>query len=344
MKYSAWIQQLDKGLVNGAYLCLVTEPFLWESMKKVILSDIVGEGLRDFNYDHMNFKEINRQELENALETMPMMADRRVVVLEDVPLEKDQVKKYEEELEALQGYLAKPNPSTLLFISFMGEKPFQGKIFKDMQVYLERVELTRLGPHELENFIVKNFQRSKLQVEKAVVEEIIRASDYLDQKSDATLYDVANMLDQVKGTELRGRVSLEAARGVIVRDIEDDIFRLMDAISYRDAATCLKLYRGFVALGQNEQQVFFMIVRQFRNLIGVKAIADKKIPDRDGQKRLKLSPYEYKKLRGHIGRFSMKELLENYDQLFEIHRKNRTVNTDFNLMVERFLVEASVAK
>lgn len=344
MKYSAWIRQLDKGLVKGAYICLITEPYLWEAMKRVILSDIVGEGLRDFNYDHMNFRETSCQELENALETMPMMADQRVIVLEDVPLDRDQVKKYEEELRVLSDYLAEPNPSTVLFMGFRGEKPYAGKLFKEMQVYLERVELSRLGPGELESFIVKNLQKSKLVVEKGVVEEIIRASAYLDQKSEASLYDVANMLDQVKGTEIRGRVSLDGARGVMVEDVEDNIFRLMDAISNRDAASSLKLYRGFISLGKNEHQLFTMIIRQFRNLIGVKAMAEKRIPDRDGMKRLNLKPYEYQKLRGHIGRFSMDELLADYQKIFDIHKRSRLGNTDFNLIVETFLVEASLRK
>ena len=340
MDYISWIKQLDRGLVRGAYLCLVTEPYLWDSMKEVLKTHLLRQDFLDFNLDRISFMESDREGLENALETMPVMDDYRVVILEDVPLEKDQIKKAEDRLESVLSYLSDQNPSTLLFMSFQGDKPFQGKIYKQMKNLVSTVELGRLGPHELESFVEKIFQKNKLKWEKQVVSALIEASGYLDYRSEKTLYDVENMVQVAVGSAYMGRLELSRVQGVLYSGPEENIFQLMDSLSSRKVKDCLRLFEGYTKLGYNDQQLFFMLARQIRNLIAVKLLLQKRMGDRDGLRRLKLSPFEYNKLKKNVDRFSLEELTALHDRLFDIHRKDRTERVDLDLLIEDFLVRA----
>lgn len=342
MDYISWIKQVDKNQLLGTYLALVTEPYLWETVKKVLQKDVVSEALLDFNYEELTFMEASIEEIENALESLPMMADKRVVVLEDVPLDRDSVKKAETRLEAIASYLEHENPSTLLFMSYRGAKPFQGKAYKKISPLVRKLDLSPLNQKELENFIEKKFKAKDLSWEKSVVPAITEASAYLKRDSDKNLYDVENMVDQVMGTEYLGTVHLDRAKSVLISDVEDNIFKLMDAISARNMKEAVFYYRGYLSLGQNPHQLFYMVARQIRNLLGVKLLQNARIPDREGQARMKLSPFEYKKLKANVHRFTVEKLLGLHEELFTIHAKSRTIGTDLTLGLEKFLVQACV--
>lgn len=337
MDYISFIKNVDKGLLNGTYLCCITEPYLWDATKKILADDVVGQNMLDFNYELIRFEDLTSKKFENAVETLPFMAEKRVVIIENIQLSKDSISKNEAVLQEIADYTLKPNPSTLLFMSFFGEKPFAGKMYKKMKPAIIEMNLFRLNRRELENFIQKFFSKKKLLLENGIVEAVIESAKYLEPDSEKTLFDIENTLQSIAGMELLGRIYLNDAKSVLYSEVESNVFRLLDAFRAKNVKECEILFQGFQKISMDSYELLYLLARQVRILIGMKAIVNKRIPDIDGAKRLKISPYEYKKTKPSVQNFSMQELIELHNKIYQIEKKAKTVQTNLNFELERFL-------
>lgn len=336
MNYVEWIQEVDGGKPSPAYLVRVTEPFLWDQMKEVIQKDLLGGNFLDFNYQELAFDDLTGEAFLTAAETLPFMGERRAIVLENVPLQRDEVKKNEALLEVLAAYLEKPNRSTSLFLHFVGEKPFQGKVFKSMSAYLRRVDLFRLNRPALESFIHKRIRAKGISEAKALPSVIADRSGYLDYKSEVTLFAVANMVDVALGMSREGKLSLADARAALADPVEESIFALMDAFGERKRSDCLSIFQDFRKIAMEAGMVFNMTVRQVRNLIGVKLLKERRISLSDGTRRLGLSPFEYRKLLAFVDNYSLEELYHLHGRLFDMDVKIKSRSFDILDGMERF--------
>ncbi len=95
-------------------------------------TEMVDEGLRAFNVDHLYGGEHKVDDLLNAAGTLPMMAPRRVVVIheaEKLLIPKRESKAADEELERLEEFVKDPPPhATVVFVC--GSVDGRRRIFK----------------------------------------------------------------------------------------------------------------------------------------------------------------------------------------------------------------------
>ena len=336
MNYVEWIRQVDEGTRAPAYLVRVTEPFLWDSMKEVIQKDLLGGNFLDFNYQEVAFEDLSGESFLTATETLPFMGDRRAIVIENVPLQRDEVKKNEALLEILAGYLKEPNRSTILFLHFLGQAPFKGKVFKAMAPYLQTVDLYRLDRRSLESFIHKRMGAKGVRADKALPAFLADRSGYLDYQSETTLFSVANMVDVALGMSREGRLSLEEAKAALADPLEESIFALMDAFGGRKRSDCLSIFQDFRKISMEAGMVFNMTIRQVRNLIGVKLLKARRISLGEGTRRLGLSSFEYRKLLGFVDKYSLEELYALHRKLFEMDVAMKSKSYDLLDGMERF--------
>ena len=112
--------------------------------------------------------------------------------------------------------------------------PFKGKAYKALEPALQIVRLARLNEKELHRFIIKRLQAKGLQVEKSLPPFLAERSFYLTRPSETSLYQLANMVDAVSGLAEEGRVTLKAGQSLFSDPVEENIFKLMDAISRKD--------------------------------------------------------------------------------------------------------------
>lgn len=103
---------LAKGTFAPAYYLHGSDAILKDEALAAILAAALDPGLRDFNLDLLSAQSLEPEALAGACATLPMMADRRVVVLRDVEAWK---RKSKGKLPAVR-YLEKPSPETVLVI------------------------------------------------------------------------------------------------------------------------------------------------------------------------------------------------------------------------------------
>src|SRR3712207_5236391 len=93
-----------------AYYIYGDEDLLKDDAVRALVDAAVDPATRDFNLDVRRGAELDAEALLSLVGTPPMMADRRAVVVRDVPALKKDAR------QALERYLARPSADTVLVL------------------------------------------------------------------------------------------------------------------------------------------------------------------------------------------------------------------------------------
>ena len=102
--------------------------------------------------------------------------------------------------------------------------------------------------------------------------------------------------------------------------IETEIFQTIDALAERNNALSLRLLQKHLNKGENPFYVFSMFVYQFRNSMAVKSANG----DPNRLRQLKLHPFVLKKTNAQASRFSLSELKNQYQKIFNMDLAMKT--------------------
>lgn len=103
---------LKKGELAGVYYLHGPEDILKDEAIREILDRALDPGLRDFNFDTRAAGQLDVEEIVTLCATVPMMADRRVVLVRDIEAWKRKTKVR----AAVLKYLERPIPETILIL------------------------------------------------------------------------------------------------------------------------------------------------------------------------------------------------------------------------------------
>ena len=103
-------EALKRGTFDGAYYICGEDDFQREDAMKQLIEKAIEPGMRDFNMEVKRSQELDAKTLDAALSALPMMADRRVVVIRDAGALKKDARK------VLDKYLASPSPDVMVIL------------------------------------------------------------------------------------------------------------------------------------------------------------------------------------------------------------------------------------
>jgi DNA polymerase-3 subunit delta len=103
---------LRKGEVAPAYCLSGAADLLKSDFADAVADAVLAPGTRDFNFDVRSAGDLDGESLHALVETPPMLAERRVVIVRGI----EQWRKNAKVWEVLEKYLARPSPTTVLVL------------------------------------------------------------------------------------------------------------------------------------------------------------------------------------------------------------------------------------
>src|SRR5574338_947640 len=101
-----------RGQPHAAYYIYGPEDVLKDDAIRYILDLALEPAMRDFNLDQVSAATLDPEAVEALCTTVPMMADRRLVIIRDV----EQWKRRTRSRSAVIRYLEHPSPTTVLLL------------------------------------------------------------------------------------------------------------------------------------------------------------------------------------------------------------------------------------
>jgi DNA polymerase-3 subunit delta len=122
--FDALQRSLAKGEVQSVYYFFGDEDLLKDEAVRRITELAVAEPTRDFNLDRRRAPELTAEQFRSLVETPPMLATRRCVVLTEVECLQQKRPRQQALRAAVSHYVATPSPETVLvLVQSAGAKP-----------------------------------------------------------------------------------------------------------------------------------------------------------------------------------------------------------------------------
>jgi len=127
---------------------------------------------------------------------------------------------------------------------------------------------------------------------------------------------------------------------MIVFSAEADIFKTIDAIAVKNKKQALKALAIHFKNLEPELKILAMLEYQFRSLIKVKSLAEEKKDYYKIQRETKIHPYSFRKIYSSVNNFSINELKNIYEKLFDLDLGFKTGRIkNKKIALEMFVVE-----
>ena len=184
-------RQVRKGAVDPVYYLHGDEDVLKDEVVREIADRVLDPGMRAFNLDQPDATALDAERLHALLNTPPMLAERRVVVLRAV----SQLQRKPRVREALLRYLAAPSADTILVMVDPAPDPAKEKsrgkeLAGDFPPTITTVAVGRLPPERVQRWIAHRAG----QVGVALEDE---AATHLASALDHELGPIAQELDKL---------------------------------------------------------------------------------------------------------------------------------------------------
>jgi DNA polymerase III subunit delta len=213
----------------------------------------LGDGLRDFNYTSFYGDDADPIAVRDAIETYPMMAETRVVVLKEAQDLSDK------EWEQLMPVIENPVESCV-FICTASKVDKRKKHIKRILETGVVVEFKRPYDNQVPDWIRTIAKRMKLKIDNEAV-------TVLHQLVGSNLTDIHSellKLGQYLGDS--NVITAEDVTKVVSRVRVDSVFELTDAIGSNDRGRALANLANLIEHGQNEVGVLALVSRHVRIL------------------------------------------------------------------------------
>lgn len=159
-----------KGEVPPAIYLYGAEDVLKDELVREVTARVVDPGLRDFNFDTRSAAQLDAEAVETLCTTLPMMADRRLVVIRDIEAWGRKAKPK----AAVLRYLEKPGPETVLvLVQGAGESERDA----DLARKTAAVEVERLPLSRVEKWLAKRAEERGVALEPDALAHLARAVD-----------------------------------------------------------------------------------------------------------------------------------------------------------------------
>lgn len=258
---SLTLQNLEKRLsgnqVSPLYFIIGPEVFLIKESLRRIKSHVLSPESLDFNYETFRGGEGEVERIYEAVETLPVFSQKRIVVCEEAHRLK------EGDWKILQPVLEQPvDTCILIFISESPDK--RKKVIKELLSCCEVVSAQSPSEKEWITWLQWMGRREDLSFSPSAAMLI----------KEYACYDLLNLETEVKKLKNflapKKHISEEDVMKVVPRVCQEDIFALSKAIGKRDMSAALLCLARLLEDNHSEVGALALISRHIRILVRIK--------------------------------------------------------------------------
>ncbi len=287
----------------------------------------------DMNTARLDARSASEDDLNNAVNAMPFLAKRRLVLLENVS------SKYN-------------NPSARKkFLAFIEKTPETTRL-----VMYESVEPKEAEKHWLVKWAEKNSQLIQTKAFMLprlkdmtgwIVNETKNQGGKIEPRAAEMLKDMVGVDTRQAGMEIAKLLAyVNWARPVTVQDVEavcivtsqQSVFDFVDALANGNGKAAQHLLHRLLET-EDEFSLWGMVIRQFRLLIHAREMLDGRGNQNDVARALGVHPFVAEKAAQQAARFSIASLEYIYHKLLTIDEGVKTSQVTLDLALDTLVME-----
>lgn len=263
------------------------------------------------NFLHVDAKEKSFEEFLGSLQTHSMFREKKLAVLNNAFENKKFQEALVENIKNLQEL------KDIIIVYEKDSVDHRTKLFKSLEKSATCQEFHFLQPAMLKKWALQEFEKYHAAVD----------NDALDLLLTFVKNDLWRMSNEINKLSLYKKGSAVKKEDVILQvkpDIENDIFKTIEALAAKNKKLALVLLHNHLDEGEVPLYLLSMIAYQFRNLIIIKELLEKGMPYQAIAKKAGLHPFVVQKTYAACRQFSLLELKKIYRKIFQIDSEIKT--------------------
>lgn len=253
----ALYKSLDQNQLSSLYFLFGEEPYLLRQAVQRLTTQALADGLKDFNYDTYYANDCDISQVRDTVETLPMMATTRVVVLHET----DSLN--EREWAILEPVISTPVESTI-FILTASKVDKRKKAMKTLLDNSVAVEFRKPFENQIPAWIQYICRNHGLTISNDAQQLLHRLIGSQLGEMDSEIQKLRSFLGD------RNRIELEDVAQCVSRSREENVFDLTTALANGDRLRSLSHLVHLLDQGQSEIGIVSLIARHVRILLLIK--------------------------------------------------------------------------
>lgn len=268
-------------------------------------------------------------EFKQALETISMFEDKKLIILKGALSSL----KFEKSLLEYQKELLEEKKDNIVF--YEDKEPDRRKgLFKFLLKNSKPQEFSLLEGGHLREWVKKEFEGYGAVPDPRAVETLIL---YCGNDSWRLHNEIKKIIVR-KGRDSGAKIIEDDIKSFVKSDADVSIFTAIEAISAKNKKTAFRFIHSLLEKGEQPLYLLSMINYQFRNLVLVKDLLERKTQYPLIAKIAGLHPFVVKKSWEACRLFSLAELEKIYRKIFQVDLDVKTGKIDPEVALDLLLV------
>ena len=316
-------EDIKTGQLKQVYLLYGEEAYLRKQYKDRLKKALCADG-DTMNFHYCEGKDVNVPQIIDLAETLPFLAERRVLLIENSGL-------FKRGGETLADYLKAPC-DTAFFIFAETEVDKRSKLYKAAALAGCCVEFGAQNEETLKKWILSLVKQEGKQITQ-------QGLSYFLNKTGTDMENIRMELEKLFSYCL-GRDSIlpEDVDAVCVTRISSRIFDMINAIADKRQKAALELYYDLLALKEPPMRILFLIARQCNMLLQVKELKAKGFDQKKIGEKIGLPGFVAGKYVAQAAKFKVQELRRAVERCVEAEEAVKTGRMNDVMSVEILIV------
>ena len=287
------LEDINSGNFRTVYVLYGQEAYLQKQYRDKLVNALEGEG-DTMNVWQVQGKEYSIPQLIDFAETMPFLAERRVIVMEGTGVLKSGG-------EALAEYFADACETTT-WILVESECDKRSKLFKAADKAGLCIEFTTQDETTLKKWILGMLKKEGRQVTGATLELFLEKTG---TDMNVIRLELEKLLCYTMDKSVIESADVEA---VCITRVTSHIFDMVDAIGVRDQRKALHLYNELQALREPPIRILFLIGRHMNILLQIKDLKKRGFDNKAMASKVGVPPFTVGKYVKQAGMYKTSQL------------------------------------
>lgn len=325
------MQRINEDIKNNSfrqmYLLYGEEAYLRKQYKDKLKAALGTDG-DTMNCHYYEGKGIAVGEIIDLAETMPFLAERRVIILENTEL-------FKHGGEALAEYLAAP-AATAFFVFVETQIDKRSKLYKTVQSNGVVAEFSEQDENTLKKWILGMIKRENKNISGNALNAFL-------EKTGTDMENIYKELEKLFCYCLdKEAITEEDIEEICTRRVSNQIFDMVNAIADKKQSLALSLYYDLLALREAPMRILFLIGRQFNILLMVKDMKKRGYDNKTIASKAGIPPFAVGKYAAQASKFKTEDLRGAVAACVEADEAVKTGRMNDRMSVEILIVRYSM--
>lgn len=342
INYEVYEKDIEKGNIkNGYVFCGLDEELIKDGID-IIIKKEVSDDFKELNFIKIDGMNTTFDDIVNACETMPFMADKKVVLVYRANFLQDKsdssgTKIYNE----LKKYVSDMPPYTILIMYYLckdkRDKPSKNKKLAPIEKYFPIVFCDKLKRDKYIKKVGDIFKENGKEIGRT---ELAYFVDKVQNNFDIIKREIDKLISYCDGRDIK-KSDIDL---LVSHSNEEDIFDLVELIASRKIDKAIDIMKEILYKSDQHMLIVSAVEKHFARLYEIKIGMSQGKRVQQFMSQYRLPQFVCEKLMAQSSRFTEKQLCELVKLCVISETKMKSSGADKNMEMEFMLINTLTVK